>query len=189
MSEARTSEGKALNKTSHSAEGPPRLWRRLAAYMLDILFQLPYVAALVLLRFQFPAIKQWFLNAQSAQVTQFVLLTLPVFLYFALCEASSYRGTPGKRILHLSVVTSHRNRASLPQTSIRSAFKLLPWELNHAALWRIHLDPASGAVPAILLTAVWILLALYLFSAAFSPRRQTIYDLIAGTIVVSSPGE
>jgi uncharacterized RDD family membrane protein YckC len=156
--------------------------------MLDILFQLPYVAALILLVFLFPAIKQWFLNAQSAQVTQFVLLTLPVFLYFALCEASSYRGTPGKRILHLSVVTSHRNRASLPQTSIRSAFKLLPWELNHAALWRIHLDPAAS-FPAILLTAVWILLALYLFSAAFSPRRQTIYDLIAGTIVVSSPRE
>jgi uncharacterized RDD family membrane protein YckC len=186
MGEARTSGGKALNKTSHSAEGPPSLWRRLAAYMLDILFQLPYVAALVLLRFQFPAIKQWFLNAQSAQVTQFVLLTLPVFLYFALCEASSYRGTPGKRILRLSVVTSHRNRASLPQTSIRSAFKLLPWELNHAALWRIHLE---AAFPTILLTAVWVLLALYLLSAAFSPRRQTIYDLIAGTIVVSSPGE
>jgi uncharacterized RDD family membrane protein YckC len=114
----------------------------------------------------------------------FLTLTLPVLLYFALAEASPWRGTVGRRLAGLRVEREDGERAGPRRTLVRNALKLLPWEIAHAALHRVEgwpLDPAPPGgghwiawTTALLLSTVWFTTAMI---------GSTPYDRLAGTVV------
>ena len=176
------------------------IWQRIGAFLLDYLIIAAYLVLLVIvsvglgfgpLRSVFRAM---FADPNSSEFSAFLLLVLPVILYFALFECSSWQATWGKRKMGLRVIDTHGARLSLPRSFVRSLLKFVPWELTHACLWRIPGWPLAPTTPSPIITAglvlVWILVGAYLVSMLVSKKHQALYDWIAGTsvIVVPHPG-
>ena len=176
------------------------VWQRSGAFLLDYLIIAAYIVLLVIisvglgfgpLRSVFRAM---FADPNISEFSAFLLLVLPVILYFALFERSSWQATWGKRKMGLRVIDTHGARLSLPRSFARSLLKFVPWELTHACLWRIPGWPLAPTTPSPIITAglvlVWILVGAYLVSMLVSKKHQALYDWIAGTyvIVVPHPG-
>ena len=70
-------------------------------------------------------------NPWTAQAIGFVTMTLPVTLYFALCESSAMRGSIGKRILGLVVSRDTGGRLPFASALLRNGVKFVPWEFGH----------------------------------------------------------
>lgn len=121
----------------------------------------------------------------------FVALTLPALAYLALTERSGWRATLGKRVAGLQVERPGGERLPLAAALLRSALRLLPWELSHVALWRIPGWPMEVTeVPPFavaLLVGTWICVAAWLWSVVRDPGGRTPWDRLAGTRVVRSP--
>lgn len=81
------------------------------------------------------------------------------WLYHASFESSSYQATPGKQAMGLFVTDTEGYRINFSRASWRYFGKLL-----------------SG-----------LLLLLGYILAAFTPRRQALHDLMAGTLVLKHP--
>jgi uncharacterized RDD family membrane protein YckC len=169
---------------------PGGLVRRVGAFGVDYLVIAAWVLLIVVAGLVFRAVAPdvsatVFSNPLLGQVIGFVVLTLPVTLYFALSEASAAGATLGKRRLGLRVQTAEGGRLTIGRSLARSALKFVPWELSHAVIWQFS---AAGSDPPAILTIglaiVWILIGLYLLSALVDPRRRTLYDRLAGTAVV-----
>lgn len=170
------------------------LRQRLGAFLLDYLLIAAYLVLLVIvsvglgfgpLRSVFGIL---FADPNRSEVSAFLLLVLPVLLYFAVCEHSSWQATWGKRKLGLRVTERSGARLSWPRSLVRSLLKLAPWELTHACLWRIPGWPLAPTTPSPIIIAglvlVWVLVGAYLVSLLVSKQHQSLYDWIAGTVVV-----
>ena len=167
--------------------------RRIAAWLLDYVIVAAYLVLLtaISLGLRVSPVHAGFTNAMSQPVTAellgFVLLTLPVVLYFALLEASPLRSTLGKRALRLAVVDANGGRLSMRRALLREAVRFLPWELSHALLWRVALSPDRGSI-SFWVTAgfgvVYALVLLYLATLLIGSQHRTVYDRLAGSIVI-----
>jgi len=119
----------------------------------------------------------------KGQFIGFVTLTLPVFLYFYLNERSIYRGTIGKRIMNISVITNQQNCNR--NILIRNILKFLPWEIAHIGVhWIVHYSRMEIVTP----NWVWIVLILpqivvlaYLSSVIIYKGEHSLYDKLANT--------
>lgn len=166
--------------------------RRVAAWLLDYVLIAAYLVLLTALSLGLRVSPvQAGLNSAmtqpiAAELLGFSLLTLPVVLYFALSEASRRRSTLGKRALRLAVVDEKGGRLTIRRALWREAVRFLPWELSHALLWRVALSPDRGSI-SVLVTAgfavVYALVLLYLLTLFFGSHR-TVYDRLAGSIVI-----
>lgn len=167
---------------------------RVAAFLFDYLIIAAYIIILIIasvllglgpLRQPFQG---FFANPNSGEISAFLLLVLPVILYFALFESSSWQATWGKRKIGLCVINAQGERLSLGRSLVRSFIKFLPWELTHACLWRIPGWPFNPQTPSPIISAglilVWIIVGAYLISLLMSKKHQTLYDMIAGSYVV-----
>jgi uncharacterized RDD family membrane protein YckC len=120
------------------------------------------------------AVSRAFGQAARAQAIGFVLVTLPVGLYFALSEASGRQATWGKRRLALVVVGPGGGRSGLGRSLARAAVKFVPWELAHAAVWGIALaggEPAT--VHLVLLALVWTLVGANVVGSGWAGGGRT----------------
>jgi len=107
---------------------------RVFAFVLDYLVIVLYLMSLVLLgilfRQTFPnSVDFLFNNAFISQATSFILITLPISLYFALLEARGQ--TWGKRQRGLKVARLNGQALGLQLSLERTALKFLPWELAY----------------------------------------------------------
>jgi uncharacterized RDD family membrane protein YckC len=169
-------------------------WKRLLAFALDYIIISVYLGLLVALSVVIartpagPGFRALFNDPNSAEITAFLLLVLPVLLYYALFESSRWQATWGKRLLGLRVVTTLGAPVSLPRALWRNALKLIPWELTHACLWRIPGWPFAPETPplwvSVGLVLVWVVAAVYIVSLVLSRSGQTLYDRLAGVRVV-----
>lgn len=168
----------------------PLLFRRLAAYLVDC--ALLFVGLLALQAVLAPinpimaiinrgeTFAGWQLHLWVSATT-----TIPFLLYFAATIASSRQSTIAMRWFGLRVVGLDGRPVGFPRAILRSAVLLVPFEINHAVMF--HLSPGAGQESGLLLIAaiavVWIVILLFLISAAVSPLGQSIHDRIAGTVV------
>ncbi|HEV2582706.1 MAG TPA: RDD family protein [Ktedonobacteraceae bacterium] len=167
---------------------------RLLAFLLDYIWIAGYIGVLIVASISLgfsplrAAFLKLFADPNSSEITAFLLLVLPVVLYFALFECSHWQATWGKQKMGLLVTTNYRKRPGLARSLFRSLLKFLPWELTHACLWRIPGWPlAPKAAPSIIvagLILVWVIVGMYVMSLLISKTHQTLYDLLAGTRVV-----
>ncbi len=170
---------------------------RIAAFLLDYLIIAIYIIVLIALSvlLGFGPLRQTFqvlfANPTSSEISAFLLLVLPVILYFALFESSSWQATWGKRKIGLRVTNAQGARLSLARSLVRSLLKFLPWELTHACIWRIPGWPFHPQTPSPIISAglvlVWIIVGAYVISLLMSKKHQTLYDWIAGSYVVLAP--
>ena len=118
----------------------------------------------------------------------FLVLVLPVILYFALQESSPWQATLGKRRVGIRVVSAVGERLSRKQAFVRSVLKLLPWQIAHTSIFHIEGLPFAPAEPPPLVMAgfvlVYLLIGIYVLSALISKAYRTPYDWAAGSIVV-----
>lgn len=162
------------------------LGTRIIAFLWDYAIISGYLLLLVGLSFVMrPALLPLFTTSPLlSELTGFLFITLPVYLYFSLCEGSKAQATWGKYKMGIIVADMNGNAAGLGTSLLRSALKFLPWELAHFTIWHMVI-PAD--YPAVLLNsllaAVYGLALIYLISALFSRNKQTVYDLMAGTVV------
>jgi uncharacterized RDD family membrane protein YckC len=171
--------------------------RRLLAFGVDYLLIAGYLvllaaASLILLDTPLRAryIRLWS-NAASAETAGFLLLTLPVLLYFALSESSSWQASLGKRVLGLQVIGNQCQRLDLSHSLLRSGVKFLPWELAHFTIWHfVYLRPGSTRPPEwtqAALGSVYVLVAAYLLTLFMGSSHRTVYDRVADARVMVKP--
>lgn len=170
-------------------------WRRLCAFALDYLAIAAYLAVLGVVSVAVRRI--WGVEPRPAsprerllgQALAFLVLTLPVALYFALSESSPRGATPGKRALGLRVVTMRGGRVPKARALRRAAVKFAPWELAHTAIWQMPGAFTAAAAPTALNLAGYVLsvlLAGWYAVSLFTGARRTPYDRAAETRVVAA---
>lgn len=165
------------------------LWPRLQAFGVDYLVIAAYLVALVgaalaAQRLAPGSTTGLFGNPGSGELTGFLLLTLPVTLYFALMESSARQATWGKQKLSLRVMGRDGQRLSRGRSLARTALKFVPWELAHACIWQVTwAGPRPSPWIAAGFTLVWVLVGANGVSLLASRKRQTLYDWLSGTVV------
>ncbi|GGD59670.1 RDD family protein [Paenibacillus nasutitermitis] len=161
---------------------------RIAAFLWDYLMIAGYIIVLVGISFVArPLLVPLFTtNPLQAEFTGFLFITLPVYLYFALCEGSKFHATWGKRKMGIVVTGNNGQSIGLCTSLFRSALKFMPWELAHFTIWHmvIHSGYADSVIYS-LLAAVYGLVLIYLISPLWSKNKQTVYDFLAGTVIRS----
>ncbi len=174
----------------------PSPWKRILAFALDYLIVAAYMAVVSLLTWAVshtaagPALAGLFADPLAAQITIVATVTLPVVLCFALLESSPRQATWGKWQMHLRVVSVDGGRPGRGRALVRSLVKFLPWELAHTCLWRVPgwpLDPQEPPWPVYAgFGLVWLLALVYLAGLFVGEKRQTLYDRLARTRVLSA---
>lgn len=168
------------------------VWLRLKAFLLDYIWILLYLGFVLLLSMVLlPEIQGLFTGPLAiAQLAGFLLVTVPVSLYFAIGDSKRFEGTFGKQKMGIRVVEASGNPVGLLRSFWRVALKFLPWELSHFLVYRlIYLD--DGAVPLQLMIIgglVYALMFAYILSAFFSKEKRSVYDVLSGTRVIRKGG-
>jgi uncharacterized RDD family membrane protein YckC len=160
---------------------------RVLAFALDYLLIAVYLFCLLGLVRVFRPPLSWFRTPSRGELTGFLSVTLPVTLYFAVSEASNRHATWGKRKLHLRVTDAAGAGVSGLRSMLRNVVKFLPWELAHAAIWKMRFATQPETIMGtILLGLVWSLVIVNLISLLVSRKHQTLYDWLAGTVVIEA---
>ncbi len=154
----------------HAIPPPPSFagyagfWRRLAAYALDYALQFLATTLAAFLIGGVAGLTIAFSGSTVDPKSAANLLVIPLqvisllmsWLYFTLCEASSWQATLGKRALRLRVTDLEGGRLNWARANGRYWSKLL-----------------SG-----------LILGIGFLMIAFTERKQGLHDMIAGTLVV-----
>ena len=165
------------------------LWPRLLAFAVDYIAIAAYLVVLVgaglaAQRFAPGAVTVLFGNPLSGELAGFVLITLPVTLYFALMESSPHQATWGKRRLGLRVQRVDGQPLSRGRALGRAALKFVPWELAHACIWQVTFaGPRPAPLIAVGFSLVWLLVGANLLSLLVNRKHQTLYDWLSDTVV------
>ena len=167
-----------------------RFWQRVGAFALDDLLILGYLILITLVFMLLNVLldTQWlFAERARAQFVAFLLVTLPVTLYFAACESSSRQATWGKQRLKLQVADAQGNRISFWRAFARTLLKFIPWELSHTLIWQINFSQETYvAWISYGFGLVYLLIGLNIASIFITSTRQTLYDLLSSTYVTST---
>ena len=164
-------------------------WQRSKAFVLDYVIILFYLIAITLLLFLLNSLFQlndWLFSTRaSTQFFAFLLVTLPVTLYFAISESSKQQATWGKKQLSLQVVDAIGGRISFGRSFARTLMKFIPWELSHTLIWELSFSPQTDTVLIYYgFGLVYLLVGLNIASLLRTKKHQTIYDFIARTYVI-----
>ncbi|MBS4208682.1 RDD family protein [Bacillus sp. FJAT-50079] len=161
---------------------------RLKAFMIDYLFILAYLTLLIVISvFLFPSLQNFFNGSLVvAQFTGFIMVTLPVSLYFIISDSVIVGQSFGKKKMGIRVVDENGKYLSLKRSIFRTMLKFAPWELSHYLAYRLaHLG--DGEMPVFYISVggiIYALMFLYILTAIFSKKKQSLYDTIAKTQVV-----
>jgi uncharacterized RDD family membrane protein YckC len=114
------------------------------------------------------------------------MTVLPVGAYLAATEAGRHRASLGKRWQGLQVVAADGGPIGWRRAVVRTAVKLLPWQLAHLAVsrWMTGVDPSPTILAAY--GASMVLAVGSVAVALRDPQGRALHDLAAGTRVVPS---
>jgi uncharacterized RDD family membrane protein YckC len=181
--------GRKLKMYKSSADQQPFTGsiRRMGAYLIDI--GILYTGVLGS-QFGFRAISGGFPFTRlktGPQIERWVFLTisLPTWFYFALSERSSKQATIGKRLCGLYVTDVAGQRLSFGRALLRTLVKLAPWEITHLSLLLptpLYAEDSPRFRPGLIVAN--LLLVLYIVLAVLTPRKQSLHDLVAKTVVL-----
>ena len=159
------------------------LIRRFTALLMDYFILLIYAGFLFLIS---PIIEPLFRkSALQSELFGFILLVVPVFLYFFLFEASRLKATPAKLILHIKIVKIDGTDFNYKNSLIRSLVKFVPWELAHFAIWQLIFPNSNFPFLAIILLVITNILALLYFAFPFfNIKARALHDYAAHTMLI-----
>ena len=164
--------------------------RRIVAYAIDVGFLssvllIPQFAINYLTGFT-PAS---FFNLSSglyAYVWVLLTVSLPSWFYFAASDYSARGAALGKRIIGLRVADTNGDRIGLGRAILRTLIKIVPWELTHILFFLPFLTAGQSAALGPEIIMPYVLVAIYGAIMLRTHGKQSIHDLVAGTVVISS---
>ena len=128
---------------------------------------------------------EWTRNGFLLWAYVFTTASIPFWLYYAFLESSERQATVGMRLLGLRVTGLNGEGLSFGRALWRTVVKLIPFEVNHAVMFLpvpLMSEPDPNFRYGFILVSV--LMLVYLVSVVLTSRKQSIHDLIAGTVVV-----
>jgi uncharacterized RDD family membrane protein YckC len=160
--------------------------KRLLAFALDFLLIAAYILVLGGIGAGTTGItSEWVVLASpwTMDLLSFLVLILPVILYFALQEGSQRQATWGKRRVGIMVVNAQGQKLSWRQALIRSAIKFSPWQLAHTCVIQIWFGQTS---PWLIIGALLAqgLVVIYVLSIVVSKEHRALYDWLSGAYVI-----
>ncbi|MEK6282639.1 MAG: RDD family protein [Acidobacteriota bacterium] len=165
---------------------PAGFARRLLAFAIDFLPIAVYILALVGIGVGTTHITGELVILASPWTTDllaFLVLILPVILYFTLQESSQRQATWGKHKMGIKVVNAQGLKLSGRQALIRSAVKFFPWQLAHTCVIQIKFGQTSPWLTIGALLAQ-VLVVTYVLSIIISKEHRAPYDRLSGAYVI-----
>ena len=163
-------------------------WQRVVAFALDYVLLFIYLAVILgiglFARDHSTSFRSLFSNRVLEQFIAFLLVTLPITLYFAINESSPRQATWGKRRLGIRVAGSNGMQISFGRALIRTLLKFIPWELSHTLIWQIVFAPQDSLLINGGFILVYLLVGLNIASLIITKTHQTLYDLATRTYVI-----
>ena len=161
---------------------------RLKAFLIDYIFIFIYLLLLVILSvFLFPSLQELFTGSLIlAQFTGFLMVTLPISLYFIICDSVIGGQTFGKKKMGIQVVNKYGNSLSIPHNIFRTILKFSPWELSHYLNYRL-VSISDGSMPFnyyMVGILIYALIFTYILTAVFTKKKRALYDIIVKSQVV-----
>lgn len=125
----------------------------------------------------------------TAQAIGMLTMTLPVTLYFAVCESSAWRASLGKRALVLVVSSDAGMQLSFRSALLRNAVKFVPWECGHTLAQQAAFS-GEGGLPTWVLGPAAIAFAapLWWLAALFATGRTPYDRWVSASVALSSRG-
>lgn len=165
-------------------------WKRAGAFALDYIIILAYLLGLFLISLPANTLfeaNQWlFADRIRAQFVAFLMVTLPITLYFVVSESSPSQATWGKGRLNVRVADRAGNRISFWRSLGRTVLKFVPWEISHTLIWQIYFSPQTEAIWINSGFAfVYLLIGLNIVSLVITRTHQTLYDFLSHTYVTT----
>ena len=161
---------------------------RLKAFMLDYLIIFAYLVVLAILNvFLFPSVQNFFSESLVvAQFTGFLMVTLPVSIYFIISDSVIGRQSFGKRYIGIKVVNEKDETISILHALCRTILKFLPWELSHYLVYRlIYLGDAEVPLNYYIIGGIiYALMFAYILTTLFTKRKKSLYDIVVKTQVI-----
>jgi uncharacterized RDD family membrane protein YckC len=166
--------------------------KRLLAYWLDFIILLTLLVGSQWILYLFSDGLPFIYFDSGYIIESWVLLTIstPVWLYFIMFEYYKSQ-TIGKRVFKIKVIADDGKKISVRQAVIRTAIKLLPWELTHIIIlipepwWNIEIPEYSW-----LIYIPNALMVIYIIFLLCKRGTRSIHDYCARTLVkeVNRPG-
>lgn len=159
---------------------------RFKAFMIDYVFILVYLVILFAVNvYLFPSIQELFQGSPIlARLVGFLMVTLPVSLYFIISDSAVGGQSFGKKKIGIQVVGAKGKSLSIPRAIFRTALKFLPWELSHFLVYRLVGDGDILFIYKLVGGAIYALMLIYILMAIFTKKGQSLYDIIAKTYVI-----
>ncbi len=177
----------AVNSAAPESMSPVIPLRRIGAFCADYVVCACYGAAIfgVVLLSNGGRVPQRAVHPLAGQAIGLFSLTIPVILYFAICESSRWQATIGKRLLGLRVQDMSGNRLPWRKTLVRALLKFLPWELGHTVVHQL-VSGGTNDVPLWVLTllAIAVLLDVWYLVSMWFGNGRTAYDRASAAQVV-----
>lgn len=156
--------------------------------MLDYLLIFAYLVVLVIINvFLFPSIQVFFNESLVvAQFTGFLMVTLPVSLYFVISDSVLGGQSFGKRRMRIKVVNEKEEPLRVLHAICRTALKFLPWELSHYLVYRL-IFLGEAEVPFnyyVIGGIIYALMLAYILTSIFTKKKKSLYDIVVKTHVV-----
>ncbi|CAM2906201.1 RDD family protein [Paenibacillus sediminis] len=168
--------------------GPATFTERLTAFLIDYLLILLYLIMLFVFGFfLFPSIQQLFTGSlYRAQFFGFLFVTLPVSVYYIIMDSNIVKCSVGKRLRKIRVVNQFGQSPNLLQSAARTFLKFIPWEMSHFLVYRL-VSIGENVVPIryyVIGGYIYLLIFIYIFTAIFSKRKRSLYDMLSNTYVI-----
>lgn len=156
--------------------------RRTVAYLIDcalLLLMLATVGGAIQINlgvsFQTPR------EVYSAILLNF---SIPVWIYFTFADFSVRGATIGKRLLQLETVATNGLQLTFGWALIRTAIKLLPWELIHIAAFLLPADIGEFQLESLISFGLaYLLIIIYLGVAWRTGGHKSVHDYATGALV------
>lgn len=126
-------------------------------------------------------------TGQGVYVILVLNFSLPAWAYFALADHSRGGATFGKRLFSLGTKAEGGGRVSAGRALVRTAVKLVPWEIVHASAFLFAPVPGEfGVGNWVGIGVSYVLLLVYLLVAWRTGGRRSVHDFVASTCVTMS---
>ena len=126
-------------------------------------------------------------NGYVAWLWVVLTVSLPSWIYFTLCDSSAVGATLGKRVMGVRVRAIPDGRLSRSGALVRTAVKLLPWELTHVMIFLP--EPFGDELTpfkTMMIVLVNVLLVVWLIVPFLNASHRALHDYAAKSCVVRS---
>jgi len=178
---------KKRKSASREPENHAGFWIRAIPFLIDyVLSGLMYLAIVfVLLLFTHIIYPEFELGGWIHHTILWCTSAFCILIYFVFMEASPLQASPGKLMFGLRVGNEEEEPASVPALMVREFSKFLPGMLYSTFFMDDEFFYSYMRDEFNLYHLLWLALFIPYLIAAFTPRKQALYDLIAGTYVYS----